>query len=1125
MADGALLTGGQAVFGASGFLGGNFHNSVIQLGSHSLGLDDLAAVAALQAHAQASGGAGSGNLIDRHEILVFAVSLLDRLLQDRAADRALLAGGHGIGLGDLNGSVLAGGGNLLGDHGAALGALVGNLTFIDASRILGDNSVLIQQGMCQLLSHFILDITAVHAGKLVNAGLVARGGSQGIGLTVGVVVRVGGIAGDGFLVVAAFPGAGDQGVTVSLAGSGMDVLLQVVAQSLLHTRKSLSLGLGAQSALILQVLALRAGCRNELCFHTPLVLASSLDDLLVSYGATAALQSVQAIFLTGNSLVFGVGLVKPHVVAQSSTIGLALALDLSVADGAQGDYLASLGAGRLNDLEVVFVIFVSGVFTGGVQDLVHFGQSLAAARALVGDLTSRAAGGFYTGGLYGDVVIGNDFIAQECVAILALQSDDAGLAAALGGSQFLGNHRRVSIFVNRGLLLGNQDLMANCTFGTLGQAGGGACSVNLRHNLGGMALGRFGSSPGVLLKVFRTALQAGVGSATGGGAGSGLVHAIVPLVLTGSRINLGLAVAAGGANLDDQAILFTGDLLVLGIFGLLHILVAQCALGDFLGLADLTADGALVGDLLVLGAGGLGHGDHVFGFSDNGVLAGGVQDLVHVGQGLSAARALVGNLAVLAAGGLHTGCLHGNMLSGDDFVAQVLVAQLAFHSGDTGLAAADGGSQLLGNHSLVSILVNRNFHPGNQNFMADLALGALGQTGGSAGGVNTGDHLGGVLFLGLGQLALELLDIGVAAVVFADKLFTGGMLAIRFLQSGRNPLVTQSRNFLGLGLVAAGALGSLHSGLFTSSSLGVSSVDLHVVAQSSTGNLFNLTGLAADGAFLANLFVLGAGGGNDLVLNKGVLTSGGDDLALQGLAADGALVGDLALVLAGGSLAVGLVLFLHMLGRNDPVAAALSADGAGVAADAVSAGLAVSLSQLTDQDHVVLPGGIGEVGLLGVVTAGALLQGVAAILTGGIDYGLLDVMTQSGIFVNIPGLTAALFLAVAVGADVGLVTGVLTVGGHIGIVNNDPLFLGSVTGGGDFTLHVLVTVGAVRRLYASHCTGCFFYRLPMGIRMLTIRRDIHFGSEGGSGQHGDHHHQRQKSSKDFPLHEITSIEI
>ena len=173
----------------------------------------------------------------------------------------------------------------------------------------------------------------------------------------------------------------------------------------------------------------------------------------------------------------------------------------------------------------------------------------------------------------------------------------------------------------------------------------------------------------------------------------------------------------------------------------------------------------------------------------------------------------------------------------------------------------------------------------------------------------------------------------------------------------------------------------------------------------------------------------------------------------------------------------------------------------------------------------MLPGGIGEVDLLGFVTAGALVQGVAAILAGRVDYSILEVMPQGGIFLNIPGLTAALFLAVAVGADVGLVTGVLAVGGHIGTVNNDPLFLGSVTGGGDFILHVLVTVGTVRRLYASLCTGCFFYRLPMGILMLTIRRDIHFGSEGGSGQHGDHHHQRQKSSKDFPLHEITSIEI
>ena len=224
---------------------------------------------------------------------------------------------------------------------------------------------------------------------------------------------------------------------------------------------------------------------------------------------------------------------------------------------------------------------------------------------------------------------------------------------------------------------------------------------------------------------------------------------------------------------------------------------------------------------------------------------------------------------------------------------------------------------------------------------------------------------------------------------------------------------------------------------------------------------------------------------------------------------------------------LGFVLHILVLRSDQGISQVFSADRAVLPANAlIGAG---GVAKRLHFDHMLGAVSLVSRDLLGSLAARAAQDGVAIVLAVGFllfDRVLLvPVMPQSGIFLDIPGLTAVLFLAVAVGADVGLVTGVLAVGGHIGLVNNDPLFLGSVTGGRDFILHVLVTVGTVRRLYASHCTGCFFYRLPMGILMLTIRRDIHFGSEGGSGQHGDHHHQRQKSSKDFPLHEITSIEI
>ena len=151
--------------------------------------------------------------------------------------------------------------------------------------------------MGQLLSYHVLGLAAVSADTAVNTGGGA-GGSLQVGNIPGVVVGIHrSLVGD-LVVIAAR--ASDGGVAFLGAGGRGDVLLQVVAQSLLTNaiRISLSLGSVADSALDEQMLILSAGSGHILGIGlVPLVGALSLNDLFLGVAAAAALQSSQAVFL------------------------------------------------------------------------------------------------------------------------------------------------------------------------------------------------------------------------------------------------------------------------------------------------------------------------------------------------------------------------------------------------------------------------------------------------------------------------------------------------------------------------------------------------------------------------------------------------------------------------------------------------------------------------------------------------------------------------------------------------------------------------------------------------------------------------------------------------------------
>ena len=678
----------------------------------------------------------------------------------------------------------------------------------------------------------------------------------------------------------------------------------------------------------------------------------------------------------------------------------------------------------------------------------------------------------------------------------------------------------MSIGVHRDLLLGNQDLMADSALAALSQAGGLAGSGNSGNRHRSMALGSLANVLGISFKLGSAALGAGVLCAGSMGAVGIHVLTVVPNVLAGSLLNLLLGVVAAGALHGVQAVFLAGSGLVVLVVLIQNQVMAQSS-ADLGGLAFRAANGAQFNDLGFLGAGGINGLDIIRVVFIKGVLTGSGN---HFGlQGHTAALALVVDYAILTAGSFHTGNFNSLVLgSVHNLITQVRMAQLAFHSVDAVLLAADSILQLLSNYRNMSIGVHGDLLLSNQDLTADSALHASGQTSGGAGGGNSGNLFLSVTGSRLGSIAGEGLYIGVVTDGALEALAACALAGSSLIASGLI-LVTSCGNLdIFQDFPAALALDDFQAILGAGSCLGFLLVSNLIVTQSSTGNLLGLTGSAADRALLAFLGVLGAGRIDKLAINKGVLAGSGQHLFLIGQvdSADRALVSNLARVLT--SRLYALSNSLGVICGNGLITKILAADGALVPANAIGTGFAVGGSQLIDQHNVVsVLISLGLVILEGVIAtaAGALVQGVAAFLTGSGDHSLLHIVAQSrdgSVALDDLGLGI-----VAAGASVYL-TGTLGAGGIYKLAGG----LQVMTQGRNLLLiQVLLTFVAVQNLFASHCTGCFFYRLPMGILMLTIRRDIHFGSEGGSGQHGDHHHQRQKSSKDFPLHEITSIEI
>ena len=656
-----------------------------------------------------------------------------------------------------------------------------------------------------------------------------------------------------------------------------------------------------------------------------------------------------------------------------------------------------------------------------------------------------------------------------------------------------------------GFLLRNQGLTADGADRALGQAGSGAGSLHSGNDLGGMSLSGLrqltlkSNNLGMLGIVLTYELL------TGSVGAVGFLHTGGLPVMAQSLDGLGFGVVAVGALQNFHAVLFTGG----GLGGLLVNLqlMLQHGAGDLFYILLSAADSADKASLGVGGAGSIYKGLFVV------VLTGGGQDLFLGRVTLGAAPS---DLAILGTGSVYPVQFHGPVMTvSDNLVAQVLAAELALHSGNTS-GGAGGFLQNGGFHRHMLALVLGGFLLLGQNLAADGTLAALGQASLGAVCGNGGNGLGRVALGGHSQGAFKGNNLGMLRVVLTHELLTGRIGAVSFLHSGRLPLVAQSGNFLGLGVVAAGALLGLNASLLAGGSQGVLFIGNHIVTQGRVGDLHGLTGSAADGADLADLCVLRAGGINGLAIYKGMLAGGGQDLFF-GLVAVCASIGDLAVLAAGGVLTGSL--YPLVTGRDDLVAQALAANLADVLANAGSGAGSGLQGRLPENGHVGVLVGLGLVVLEGVITAGALVQGVAAFLTGSGDHSLLHIVTQSrdgSVALDDLGLGI-----VAAGASVHL-TGTLGAGGIFKLAGG----LQVMTQGRNLLLlQVLLTVVAVQDLFARLCTGCFFYSLPMGILMLTIRRDFHFGSEGGSGQHGDHHHQRQKSSKDFPLHDITSIEI
>ena len=1062
-----------------------------------------------------------------------------------AANGALLPGvsSLGAGCGGILGLILvfAGSGYVLVCSCTALGADV----IVAASLPAGSFHKGVRQDfafhMVASGDHAIAGIAAQGAGLALDAALVAVSISQDDFLAILVSAGVNRQNLLRFLNGIAIAAAAHQAIAQALVLTGSGVALNdlgvVVAQSgqgCELSRDFLGLGSAAFLAGEQSVLGFCAGRLHGNAVIPHMLASAATQAYKLGLFAASALRNSEAFLIAGGLHISGIILVglKVFEVVALGLSGLHLVALQSMADGALFPLVASLGAGCVAGLLRI------GMLAGSLQNLSNL---FLAARAGTLDVTvfntSRILAvnqvrnsvlRHWNDDILGSLAAGGAGGAANASLLTSCLSQRLGLAVDMLGS------------VHRDFLVAAEPLSAIGAVGapnTGGVADLGAGGILLLDSLLVCVVGGIHTIDhlvsGDLSLIFGVAVLADIQFLGILGAGS-VYHALVfPCMLAGA--------ANGGYSLyyflfAAQALVY---LLALGltgrgnvslvVFNLHSEVVAQ---GGVIFVRQnfntLTADSAEDLNISPFGAGCVMN-DIVLLVTG---LTGGMGQLGDgLGIQLLAADFTYDALqAFLLAGRLlKNGLLAGSVVGLQNDVAHGLTAPLTHSTGQAGLAfLAVGLTQ--GNTGGGLVGHNRNLLLLHGNLTANGADLAIGQAGFLAGCRIAFDGLLGMLAgCRNSKLTGERLHfLVVAAVSVTYHPDTGGILTVGILNIiGLNQLVSQSGDLnVGEFLVADIAPGDLPTGLGAGSRNTLLFVDDLGMAQrlASGDNLGSLFHTAVLALLSSPGRVLAVGG---QVLNFPVMVRPLGDGSLSHFVTYRALFDQQTVGITLGIDGLGLVLHILVILIEQGISHVFSADRAVLPANALFG--AGGFAKRLHFDHMLGAVSLVAIDLLGSIAARAAQDGVAIVLAVGFllfDRVLLvPVMPQSGIFLDVPGLAAALFLAVAVGADVGLVTGVLAVGGHIGTVNNNPLFLGSVTGGGDFTLHVLVTVGAVRRLYASLCTGCFFYRLPMGILMLTIRRDFHFASESGSGQHGDHHHQRQKSSKDFPLHEITSIEI
>ena len=517
--------------------------------------------------------------------------------------------------------------------------------------------------------------------------------------------------------------------------------------------------------------------------------------------------------------------------------------------------------------------------------------------------------------------------------------------------------------------------------------------------------------------------------------------------------------------------------------------------------------------------------------------------------GILALGADIAYLAVLAAGGLNTLDFLPVVAGFGSLVAQVLAADSAGI-----LCNALGGAgcvlQHLGNFRLVGILVHRGLIVLVAVAADRAGIGSVAALLAGCGGDNL---LILVAFGRLGQLSLIGVHFGCAADG-AGVLGAGRIHAVRCLILALIPLVAQGLGGFFLSVIAVFALEGVQAALFAGSSLVVLVVGIQnqlMAGGLGAFNDFHFAFFSADRANLADLCRLGAGSVHGLLF-PGVLAGCGYGLFL-GLTAHRAEVSNLAVLAAGSILAPGL--FPHMISRDRLVAQAHAANLAHIVGNALcSAGCRPQdLSNNGCMGRTV--GGNHSI-LVAVAAAAALVEGIALILTGGRNNLLLEHMAQCRLSqlalkgyalclaaalagpldtggIHAVGLFNDLFFAplmakrsafhavgdiaaaalpgveAALGAGCCLVTGQCLINDHVVTQSGAQVILQD--------LNILLTVMTMQHNTLRCRTGCFSYFL-FGMLMCTLC----FGSKSRGGQHGEYHHECQKRSQNFSLHDITS---